>query len=288
MKSVIQSLVVLFAFITIAQAKPVTQTDPLYFTGTESPAADSDFEGIARLPGCSASLVKFAGQSDDDHAMVLTNDHCLDDQAYGTYTVDRPSARTVIIFNKFKQPVNRGFTSQRIIYATQTDTDFGLLELPETYAEIKKLHDVSPLELSPKQANVGDDILVITGYFGKVIECKIDGFVHHVVEDSWTWTNSYRYNRCETGHGTSGSPLVLKGTRSVVGINNTGNDHGERCTLNNPCEVDAAGQITVDQGRNYGQQTAELYTCLNGKHQFDLHTPGCKLLGGDAHIPGVR
>jgi hypothetical protein len=267
-----------------AKAKPLTTADFIgTFDGTAAPAADSDFDGIARLPGCSGALVQFAGQSDSDHAMVLTNDHCLNDQAYGRFTYNAPYSKTVTLFNKKKEPVAKSFVSMKILYATQTDTDFGLLELPETYAEIKKLYDVSPLTLAPARAAVGADILVITGYFGKVIECQVDGYVHRLVEDSWTWNESYRYAGCETGHGTSGSPIVLKGTRSVVGINNTGNDDGGRCTLNNPCEVDAAGTVTVLPGRNYGQQTAELYTCLNERKQFDIHTPGCKLLGGDSH-----
>lgn len=63
----------------------------------------------------------------------------------------------------------------------------------------------------------------------------------------------------------------------VIGVNNTGNEDGERCTLNNPCEVDANGNITVDQGAAYGQQTWWFYTCLTATRTLDLNKAGCQL-----------
>ena len=48
-------------------------------------------------------------------------------------------------------------------------------------------------------------------------------------------------------------------------------------TINNPCEVDADGTITVDHGAAYGQQTWWLYTCLTANRTIDLNKSGCEL-----------
>ena len=47
--------------------------------------------------------------------------------------------------------------------------------------------------------------------------------------------------------------------------------------MNNPCEVDADGNITVDQGAAYGQQTWWIYTCLTATRTIDLNKSGCQL-----------
>lgn len=266
-----------------AKNKPLTR--PMIFTGVESlETADADFEGIAKLSGCSAALVKFKGQPATSKAMILTNDHCLDDQATGRYTANSSYTKSFQIFDKNKKLIPKTFVSTKMIYATQTDTDFGLLEIADTYADIETKYDVTPLEISETVTSVGSEVMVITGYFGKRIDCTIDAFIYKIVEDAWTWKNSYRYTNCQTGHGTSGSPIILKGTREVVGINNTGNDDGAKCTMNNPCEVDAAGVITVRKGAHYGQQINDLYSCLTKDFKIDVKTPGCKLLGGDSWI----
>ena len=36
-----------------------------------------DYEGIVKLSNCSGSIIRFKNQSIDDHAIVLTNGHCL-------------------------------------------------------------------------------------------------------------------------------------------------------------------------------------------------------------------
>ena len=75
----------------------------------------------------------------------------------------------------------------------------------------------------------------------------------------------------------SGSPVILAGTRTVVGVNNTGNDSGERCTMNNPCEIDQNGNVEAHEGFSYGQQTYWIYSCLNERLELDLHKAGCLL-----------
>jgi hypothetical protein len=47
--------------------------------------------------------------------------------------------------------------------------------------------------------------------------------------------------------------------------------------MNNPCEIDSAGNITAQKDFSYGQQTYQVYTCLNQNNEIDLSVPGCKL-----------
>jgi hypothetical protein len=66
-------------------------------------------------------------------------------------------------------------------------------------------------------------------------------------------------------------------THRVVAVNNTANEDGERCTLNNPCEVDRDGRITVRYGGHYGQQTYRLARCLGAGNDV--------VLGGKCTLP---
>ena len=74
-------------------------------------------------------------------------------------------------------------------------------------------------------------------------------------------------------------PIFRWVLRNFIGINNTANDNGEKCTMDNPCEVAKDGTIFFEKGKSYGQQTFQIYSCLNSGGKFDLATPGCKLLG---------
>ena len=103
--------------------------------------------------------------------------------------------------------------------------------------------------------------------------------------------NSIRYTQpgCETIGGTSGSPIVLAGTDQTIGINNTGNEDGEKCTMNNPCEIDRDGKMTADRGASYGQNVALIYSCLDSQLRLDLSLKTCRLPGGArSGEPNVR
>ena len=81
----------------------------------------------------------------------------------------------------------------------------------------------------------GTAITVVSGYWKETYSCTIDGFVPELREDGWTMKDSLRYtNECETKGGTSGSPVIDDASGKVVGVNNTRNEDGEECTLNNP------------------------------------------------------
>ena len=72
--------------------------------------------------------------------------------------------------------------------------------------------------------------------------------------------------------------MIDSASREVIAINNTGNDNGEECTLDNPCEVDQNGKVSYHQGYSYAEETYQIYSCVNKNHQIDLNQPGCELI----------
>ncbi|GAA4098171.1 serine protease [Actinomadura miaoliensis] len=238
-----------------------------------------DFTGVVALDNCSGSLVRGPRTHDTDAALVLTNGHCLETgmPKAGQVFVDRPSTRTFTLLDRSGKRTLGTVRANRIEYATMTDTDVAVYRLGTTYRRLAERYGVHALRLAPSRPRAGTEIRVVSGYWRKIYSCKIDGFVHRLREAEWTWRDSIRYSStCDTVGGTSGSPLVDPATGHVIGINNTGNENGERCTLNNPCEVDGAGKVKVRPGADYGQQTYRLARCLGGG-DVDLTAGRCAL-----------
>ncbi|GAA3509205.1 serine protease [Actinomadura keratinilytica] len=237
-----------------------------------------DFAGAVALDNCSGALVRGPRTRDNDAALVLTNGHCLETgmPKAGQVFVDRPSTRTFTLLDRTGKRTLGTVRANRIEYATMTDTDVAVYRLGTSYRRLARRYGVHALRLAPSRPRPGTQIRVVSGYWRKIYSCKIDGFVHRLREAEWTWRDSIRYSpACDTVGGTSGSPLVDAATGLVVGINNTGNENGERCTLNNPCEVDGAGRVRVRRGADYGQQTYLLARCL-GRGGVEL-TARCAL-----------
>ncbi len=238
-----------------------------------------DFEGIVKLSNCSGSLVQFPGQPDTAKAYVLTNGHCIQKPGGfltpGEVWVNKPLKRVMQVFdNKMKLfKIN----ATKIVYATMTGTDAALYELQETYQDIQKF-GIEPFLLDARRPTSGMNIDIVSGYWDRGYRCHIDQFIPRLLEGDWTFTDSIRYSAvgCGTIGGTSGAPIIQSDTRVVVGINNTGNKDGGRCTLNNPCEVDRTGAITVMK-RSYGQQTYQFIACLDVDYKIDLARTGCTL-----------
>jgi V8-like Glu-specific endopeptidase len=238
-----------------------------------------DFAGAVALSNCSGSLVRVPQSQPDDPALVLTNGHCLETGMPdpGTVITDQPSSRT---FTLLDANANDAGTLQatKVDYSTMTKTDVTLYQLNSTYQQIADRYGIQPLDISPEHPVKGTPITVVSGYWKQTYSCQIDDFVYELDEAGWTFNDSIRYtSACDTIGGTSGSPIVDDATGEVIGINNTGNENGERCTLNNPCEVDENGNVTVHQGINYGQETYLLTDCIAAGNQLDLSLPGCEL-----------
>jgi V8-like Glu-specific endopeptidase len=241
--------------------------------------ATPDFAGTVALSNCSGSLVRVPQSQPDDPALVLTNGHCLETGMPdpGTVLVDQSSSRR---FTLLDADANDTGTLQatKVAYSTMTQTDITLYRLGSTYQQIADRYGIQPLDISPEHPVKGTAITVVSGYWKQTYSCEIDDFVHELDEAGWTFKDSLRYTpACDTVGGTSGSPIIDDATGEVVGVNNTGNENGGRCTLNNPCEVDENGNVTVHEGINYGQQTYLLTDCIAAGNEIDLSLPGCEL-----------
>ncbi|MFE2036823.1 serine protease [Streptomyces scopuliridis] len=238
-----------------------------------------DFAGTVALSNCSGSVVRTPASQPSDPALVLSNGHCLESgmPAAGQVIVDRASTRTFSLLNSSGTGVAT-LRASKIAYATMTDTDVSLYQLTSTYAQIQSAYGISALELNATRPVQGTAIKVVSGYWKRIYSCDIDGFAYQLKEGSWTWKDSVRYtSACNTIGGTSGSPVIDNTTGKVVAVNNTGNESGGRCTVNNPCEVDENGTVTVRQGINYAQETYGIVPCVGTGSKIDLTRTGCTL-----------
>nr|WSZ99843.1 serine protease [Streptomyces sp. NBC_00857] len=238
-----------------------------------------DFAGTVALSNCSGSVVRTPDSQPTDPALVLSNGHCLESgfPAAGQVITDRASSRSFTLLNSSGSSVGT-LRASKIAYATMTDTDISLYQLTSTYAQIQSTYGITALELNAARPAQGSAIKVVSGYWKRIYSCNVDGFAYRLKEGDWTWKDSVRYtSACNTIGGTSGSPVIDNTTGKVVAVNNTGNEDGGRCTLNNPCEVDANGTVTVRQGINYAQETYLIVPCVGTGNKIDLSRTGCAL-----------
>ncbi|WP_314221243.1 S1 family peptidase [Streptomyces zaehneri] len=235
--------------------------------------------GTVALSNCSGSVVRFPNSLDTDPALVLSNGHCLSTgfPEPGEVLVNQASSRTFGLLNSAGTRVAT-LRASKLAYGTMTDTDISIYQLTSTYATIKNSYGISALTVQDTHPTAGTAITVASGYWKTLYNCNIDGFVYRLKEGDWTWKDSVRYtSACQTIGGTSGSPVIDQSTGKVVAVNNTGNEDGARCTENNPCEVDASGNVTVRQGINYAQETYLIPACFTTGNQLNLSASACTL-----------
>lgn len=241
---------------------------------------DYNFEGIVGLSNCSGSVIRFEDSKDTDAAVVLTNGHCLEEgmPQPGEVITNKDSNRRFNILDPQSKTIGRVYAT-KVMFSSMDRSDITLYRLGTTYAQIQKDFNVRPLTLSSQHPQINDRIEVVSGYWKMGYRCVIEQFVHELDEGGYKMFDSIRYSRpgCEVVGGTSGSPIIATGTRTVIGINNTGNESGESCTMNNPCEIDEKGKKIAEKGYSYGQQTYIIYSCLTADHEIDLSRPGCLL-----------
>ncbi|WP_371599334.1 serine protease [Streptomyces sp. NBC_00564] len=235
--------------------------------------------GTVALSNCSGSVVRFPNSLDTDPALVLSNGHCLSTgfPEPGEVLVNQASSRTFGLLNSAGTRVAT-LRASKLAYGTMTDTDVSIYQLTSTYATIKSSYGISALTVQNTHPTAGTAITVASGYWKTLYNCNIDGFVYRLEEGDWTWKDSVRYtSACQTIGGTSGSPVIDQSTGNVVAVNNTGNEDGGTCTVNNPCEVDESGNVTVREGINYAQETYLIPACFTTGNQLNLSASGCTL-----------
>jgi V8-like Glu-specific endopeptidase len=249
-------------------------------TAQTAPAVTVDFRAIVALSNCSGSVIRPANASLNDPALVLSNGHCVRLMAPGEVILNQSSSRTFSLLDSTGTRTLGTLRATRLAYATMTDTDISLYRLSQTYAQIQQQFGTRALDLSATHPQRATDIRVVSGFWRTIYTCRIDDFVFQLRESNWTWRDSIRYasaSSCQTIGGTSGSPVIDVASGRVVGVNNTANEDGQRCTLNNPCEVDQAGNVTVRPGGRYGQQTFQINACIGAGNTINLTRPGCTL-----------
>ncbi|MFI5633939.1 serine protease [Streptomyces sp. NPDC051664] len=238
-----------------------------------------NFAGTVALSNCSGSVVRTAASLPSDPALVLSNGHCMETgfPGPGEVVMNRSSTRSFTLLNSAGSGVGT-LRASKIAYGTMTDTDISLYQLTRTYAQIESTYGIKALELNAAHPVQGTAITVVSGYWKRTYSCNVDGFVYRLKEGEWTWKDSVRYtSACQTIGGTSGSPVIDNATGKVVAVNNTGNEDGQQCTDNNPCEVDESGNVTVRQGINYAQETYGIVPCIGTASRIDLDRAGCTL-----------
>lgn len=265
---------------SVAQALPLPKVPRALAQLPPTFTENYNFEGIIALDDCSASLVRFENSLDTDKALALTNGHCLETgmPAVGTFVSHQSSSRELDLMNSTGETV-ASLNASEVVYSTMSSTDITIYKLDQTYAQIEAQYKVQPFTLSSQHPTSGQPIEIISGYWSRGYACSISAFVFKLQEDGYTWNDSIRYTEpgCEVIGGTSGSPVILSGTRTIIAINNTGNENGERCTMDNPCEIDQDGNVTIHEGDNYAEETYQIYSCVNANREIDLTVPGCQL-----------
>ncbi|MFD8674720.1 trypsin-like serine peptidase [Streptomyces seoulensis] len=252
---------------------------PPALAAPQAKAVTVDFAGTVSLSNCSGSVVRLPNSADSDPALVLSNGHCLETgfPQPGQVITGQSSSRTFGLLNSAGTKVAT-LRANQVVYSTMTDTDVTLYRLTTSYAAIKSSYGINALPLSDTHPVAGSSIKVVSGYWKRIYSCNADGFVYRLKEGGWTWKDSLRYTAaCDTIGGTSGSPVIDTATGKVVAVNNTGNEDGQSCTENNPCEVDQNGKVTVRQGINYAEQTYQIPACFTTGNKLNLSASGCTL-----------
>jgi V8-like Glu-specific endopeptidase len=245
--------------------QPVLYTDVHYFkgwiddvvTGRTNPPDTPvpNLEGAALLGNfCSASVVRTGRTRLGDPALLLTNGHCVPERPAPGETLEDLAIDLPVTIGDRQGYLQAKARTTRLVRATMTGTDTALYRLDQTYAQLLA-KGVKIFTLADRPATPGTKIDIVSAGNGEVFRCAVEAVVPHLREEGYTQDNAYRYDpECKPSHGGSGSPLVLQDGVTVVGVHSTGNDNGEQCTADNPCEVAPDGTVTVRQGARYGQR----------------------------------
>lgn len=240
------------------------------------PMTSADYlSGTASL-GCSGAVVRFS-EDLDRPAIVLTNGHCVDEMAAGTFAANQPMDETIRLLTRGDNRFD--YAARRLIYATMTGTDIALIELDATYRQLAQ-KGIAVREIAPAPAQPGQPVVRASGYFRTVQSCSVEAIVPKLRESGkWEWRDAYRLKDCRLARGTSGSPLIVPESDKIVGIVNSANLNGDDCP-SDACEVDAQGRVSAHARAGYAQRVDQILTCVDARGVFDLSLDSCRLFRG--------
>lgn len=258
---------------------------------------DFDYNGMVKILGeheeCSGAVVRFKGQAWSSKAFVLTSGHCL-------FGVERAFHRRQMVYqdiaisrtlNQLRMEAMDGdrFGHQvkvkKLVYATTYTVDAALFQLGETYNDLLDM-GVLPFDMSDSPPKMGIEIDIVSGLLGRGSRCRIVGHVHEffIEEDDIFLRNSPTYH-CRLGSGTSGSPLVERGTRTILAIHSALWIGGRRVRINDcPSGIlDVCRRVNPHRNRarvkstEFASQIHVFSRCFNSQFKIDLNLSGCEL-----------
>ena len=155
-------------------------------------AGDGRFAGTARLPNCSASVVRWPAALDTDRAVVLTNGHCVRRPFLGArdVLVDEKRWKRVELLDGRRQGRHEGACGPAPLRLDVPHRPRHL-RLRESYADLAGA-GVAPLSLAAHGPSRGDRIRIPSGYWTEQRACTTTGTAHRLHERSGTGGTSIR------------------------------------------------------------------------------------------------
>lgn len=254
----------------------------------------SVYDGIVRYQGratCTGVFLQTAFTVDEGHrtpAYVLTNGHCADFPGANQVLIDRPATGHRVVFNYFVDtPADRRtVTVRRIVYATMKGIDLALLELDARFGDLVD-QGYQPWRLARVPGPSTEPAVVVgapqgasaSASFLRLASCREEGIASNVLEFTWHWFDAGR-NRCaDIRPGSSGSPVISRGTGRVLALVNSttaGAVPFTDCFLDHPCEA-SPGSTAGRADTNYASGVWSLAGCFESDGVFDLARAGCGL-----------
>lgn len=234
-------------------------------------------------PACTVALLNVEGR-DDAPAYVLTAGHCYPDAKlfYGLdWAVTDKDTDLVVRLNHFvdSDRSKRDVRVRRVLFATQGRRDLAVFELDEMVGVLAK-EGFRGLKLSKESAAAGQSIIQVgvpvswvdkSEQFLHKVTCAIQKLAD-VQYGSFSFGTVYPgalVNNCSAVGGISGSPLLSKETREIVGV----------ASLGIPFGFPTLKTITGDDVGNYNlaMPTEGLYHCFERTGFFNMALKGCPL-----------
>lgn len=243
--------------------------------------------GFIDATKCTAFLIDSGTDDKVSPAYVITNGHC----AFSEGLMDEGQVETNVVvdyavqFKYFKDKLDVSLSTpvKKVLYATMTKMDVAVLELGVSQWDLEQqgiqtlqLSDDSDLKSTDALENPSIPVLGTEEVNLHLSPCLSEGRAK-VQEHHWTWENMIR-NKCSILGGSSGSPLLLAGTRKVVGLMNTGymaNATDDPCSLYQPCEISSKGTKSLKK-KNYAVPVSSFNGCF-AQGKFDLAQKNCNL-----------
>lgn len=256
---------------------------------------------------CTASLISGLSKPPaTSPALVLTAGHCVGSFGSNDVVIDQPPGNDSWQFtpryfiNTQPQP---SYPVNRVVYATMKQGDWAILQLDASYG-LLSIHGIQPIPLRELGGVPDNDIelthIPVDGVppeeqYLRLSTCRT-GTTQAIFEGggTWYWPEAMPNDCAGVAGGSSGSPLFLAGTQTLVGVLNTTVDKRLiGCGLNRPCELKDGSATTpptawAREGASYANPIDRIARALRPDGSLDV----AALDGGDGVVlkrqPGTQ